>query len=232
MASTMFVEREPSTPQCCAKPSTALWKQTERSDGGRTTKPPCAGTSTTSGTRVLPDIRISGLDDASTIIRARYILSAGATLQEQLETLYTLNWRQFEFLTARLWEAMGYTTEVTPGSKDRGKDVVAVKSEPERETVYISCKHWHGKVDVESVSSLLGRVDQDRATRGVVIGTGGFTTGETGAIGQFGEVPRVSLVPGVRMVSLLNEHLGRDWVRNVDRLATPMVASHGGFMRT
>jgi restriction system protein len=165
----------------------------------------------------MPDMRITAMFDAQSVIRARYIGHDGDDFEQQVEVLLSLHWREFEYLVSALYRAQKYETLVTPPSKDRGKDVVASKASPPEE-LFIQCKNWRGKVDVEVASALVGRVEMARATRGVLIATSGFTAGPASARELAEANPRLELIDGAHLVQLLNQHLGRDWSIRVDRI--------------
>ncbi|WP_395939865.1 restriction endonuclease [Arthrobacter sp. CAN_C5] len=124
--------------------------------------------------------------------------------------------REFEFLVAHIYRRMGYEVEVTPLQKDRGKDVIARKP---GEVVFIECKNWRGRVNSDVVAALTGRVEMDRVTRGVVVGTSGFTSGHASAteVASFSPA-RMSLCDGDTLVRLLNQHCGSEWHRRLERL--------------
>ena len=75
---------------------------------------------------VLPDGRISGLEDAMAITRARYIGRPGDFEAARL-ALFDLSPRDFERLVEGLYKAMGYDTELTPTARDGGRDIIAAK---------------------------------------------------------------------------------------------------------
>jgi predicted helicase len=139
------------------------------------------------------------------------------TLHDEGPLILSLHWRDFEYLISQLYAEQGYNTTVTPRSKDRGKDVIAVRPGPNGEVVFVQCKNWRGRVDVDAVSALLGRVETERATRGVIVATSGFTRGPASAT-EFAEGEnRMGLISGRELVAMLNEHLGRDWPQRLDR---------------
>ncbi len=164
---------------------------------------------------VLPDMRLNALFDALSVIRARYIGYSGATFAGQIELLLSLNSRDFEFLVSALYRRLGYDTVVTPPAKDYGKDVVASRSEPP-EVLYVQCKNWRGRVPVEDAAGLICRVEVDRVTRGVLVGTSGFTQGQASATELAAGEARLELIDGTRLVQMLNTNLGRDWPNRVD----------------
>lgn len=164
----------------------------------------------------LPDGRIVGLGDAADVIRNRYVLQGSASAEALRELILGLHWRDFELLVAHLFRRMGYAVEVTPHQKDRGKDIIARQ---EGETVYVECKNWAGPVDANVVANLTGRIEIDRVTRGVVVGTSGFTTGPATATEVAAQSPfRMTLWDGTQLVQKLNQHVGSEWHRRVDRI--------------
>ena len=106
--------------------------------------------------------------------------------------------------------------EVTPAQKDGGKDVIARRP---HEVIYIECKNWRGRVDSDVVAGLVGRVETHRVTRGIVVGTSGFTVGMASATAVAAESPaRIALTTGRDLIEALNATLGTEWHLRLDRL--------------
>ena len=180
--------------------------------------------------QVLPDLRITGLSDAADLIRSRYITRSAATIDTLLNVLLSLGSRDFELLVASLYRAMGYDVRVTPAQKDGGKDVVATR---QNEIVYIECKNWRGRVDSDVVAGLVGRVETHRVTRGVVVGTSGFTSGRASADAVARESPaRITLLSGTDLIEQLNESLGSEWHRQLERLLQRERLASGAIQST
>lgn len=168
---------------------------------------------------VLPDLRLTGLSDATSIIRERYILSSNDL---HADILRTIDWRDFEFLVAALYESKGYVVEVTPAQKDCGRDVVARRAGTDAEVVYIACSRGQSKKDAAEVAALNGRLDTgERAARGVFVNVAGFTERGPGtAVEVAADMPRIALVNGHELIVDLNRHLGIDWPHRVDLIIT------------
>lgn len=164
---------------------------------------------------VLADWRLTGLCDAATIIRSRYIL--GETDAHQ-HVLSTIDWREFEFLIAALYEAKGYEVEVTPGQKDGGRDIIARRTGADAETLYIACSQGNSKKKAADVAALNGRLDTgERASRGIFVNVAGFTERGPGTAAKVAkEMPRINLLWGEELQAQMNEHLGADWPYRVD----------------
>lgn len=86
---------------------------------------------------------------------------------------------EFEGLVAEIWAELGYETEVTPGSRDRGIDVIATKEIPVTEKVLIQAKAYsqQNKVGSKEIRNYATLYQQEAAVdRVVVVTTGEFTS--------------------------------------------------------
>lgn len=169
--------------------------------------------------QVLSDLRLNGLDDATAIIRYRYIVQDPAARKSKVAFLRSLDPIDIEYLAAALYAAMKYKVEITPGQKDGGVDVVATK---ENEVIFIECKNWEERVNVETVRAFTAAVLSEPASRGVMISVSGFTDkgpmSATDWVGAPMRRARMELVDGQKFVQLLNEFLGVDWNSKIDKL--------------
>ena len=166
----------------------------------------------------LSDIRIHSLGDAASIIRARYI-EIGDDDEGRIDLLHNLDSRDLEYLVAAVWRAQEYSVSVTTATKDRGKDVIATREGVHKEMVFLECRGGLSKSDVTEVRALLGVVESEKASRGVLVSIAGFTKGiATAQEFADGNSSRISLVNGAELVALANEFLGHDWPRRVDSI--------------
>jgi restriction system protein len=88
--------------------------------------------------------------------------------------------KKFEQLVAEIMTRMGYTVELTPASRDGGKDIYAVKRDDLGTFLYVvECKRYavDHPVGVQIVRSLYGTVQAERATAGILVTTSVFTKG-------------------------------------------------------
>jgi hypothetical protein len=90
--------------------------------------------------------------------------------------------RDFERLVAELLESMGYEVELTPQTRDGGRDILARATlRPSKPLLYIvECKRWHEdrRIDVGDVRQFLYVVrEHDRASGGMFVTTAYFTSG-------------------------------------------------------
>lgn len=111
------------------------------------------------------------------------IYSPSIALLEKLRarqiSLFDLHWRQFEELVAELLTQDGYTVELGRGTKDGGKDIVAVKNFP---GVGLIISVWQAKklspknkVDISIIRELADTRLQQNATKGVIVTTTSLT---------------------------------------------------------
>jgi Restriction endonuclease len=75
---------------------------------------------------VRPEGRSLGLLDAVAIIRTRWIDDPTTGT----EALFRLSPRELEVLVAALYQKLGYTVELTPPSRDGGRNVIATRKAP------------------------------------------------------------------------------------------------------
>ncbi len=83
-----------------------------------------------------------------------------------------LSWRDLELRVTALFGRLGYRAYATPGSGDKGVDVIA---ESKSEKIVIQCKQFAKPAQRNLVSELLGVKIAEKATRAILICTGGFT---------------------------------------------------------
>lgn len=91
------------------------------------------------------------------------------------QEIRNMNPQHFEELISDLWEYLGYETEVSKGSGDRGVDVVAKRDFPYEEKVVIQAKRWNSTVGGPDIREYIAQVERDDVDSVIVIGTAGFT---------------------------------------------------------
>lgn len=101
-------------------------------------------------------------------------------LDEDIGLARELSSRKFEELVAELLARQGYVVELTPASKDGGKDIYVARRDDLGAFLYlVECKKYalDNPVGVEIVRALYGNVQAERATAGVLVTTSVFTKG-------------------------------------------------------
>jgi|LSQX01.3.fsa_nt_gb HJR/Mrr/RecB family endonuclease len=121
-----------------------------------------------------------------------------------VEDLLSLEPRDFEDLTARLWEAMDFETHTTPGSADEGIDVIAIKDDPDNpQRIAIQCKRHRNPVGRPDAQRLIGAISGDpRYNEAILIGVSGFTQ----QCREYGRHQgQLRLLDGQRLCDMLND---------------------------
>jgi restriction system protein len=155
-----------------------------------------------------PEGRSRGLLHAVAIIRARWIddLTTGT------EALFRLSSRELEVLVAALYQKLGYTVELTPPTRDGGRDVIATRQTAgQREVVDIECKTHTSAVGVGYIRQLGHVTGRDGANRGVLVTISRFTRG---ARKETHDDNRLELIDGTTLVQMLNAVFGPLWIED------------------
>lgn len=101
-------------------------------------------------------------------------------LAKNPQLLYTLTFREFEYLIADLFEKEDYQVRVTPASRDGGVDIYAAKKNHVGSFLFlIECKKNspNNHVGVNVIRNLYGVLQRERATYSMVATTSFFTKG-------------------------------------------------------
>lgn len=156
----------------------------------------------------LPEGRLWGLSDVSSIIRHKYLLAISPR-----DVLDTASPRDFEYIVAALYRKLGHEAHVTQQSRDGGADIVCWKREGMvTESILIECKHRCGSVGAPFVRQLAGTVSELGASKGVIVTSGKFTAQAVRFANQTG---RIQLIDFDRLNVQMNTHLTTRWT---DRL--------------
>lgn len=94
--------------------------------------------------------------------------------QARPERLYSLQPREFEILLYRIFQSLGYESEVGPGVGDGGVDVRLLQRGPLGDTLtYVQAKRYSPKhpIRLDAVQALRGAVANDGASHGIFVTT-------------------------------------------------------------
>lgn len=110
----------------------------------------------------------------------------------------------FEHFVADLWERMGWNTEVSTQSADRGIDVVATRNSPYQETALIQAKRYGpnttvGSPDIQQYASL--KHQRHGVDKVLVVTTNGFS----GQAKELAEQLNVKLIDGDDLTELVDQ---------------------------
>ncbi len=159
----------------------------------------------------MPDWRVSGLLDAMDLIRTAYLEPV-----HPREELLSIAPRDFELEVADLFKRMNYQVSVTRQTSDGGFDVRMCKNDAGSiETSIVECKRYMHNVPVKEMRALLGVVERDGLTRGLLVTTAGFTRSTRQ---EASKTHRIELIDFLALCVLFNEYFGLEWPRNIDRI--------------
>ena len=96
---------------------------------------------------------------------------------EDPENLKKLEWRQIELMLAEVFEGIGFGVELTPSSKDGGKDIILECTLKGHMRYYIvEIKHWRSKTQVgkKAIREFLNVVLKEEREGGLFLSTFGY----------------------------------------------------------
>lgn len=121
-----------------------------------------------------------------------------------VEALRALEWKRFELLCAKYYEAVGFKSETIRCGADGGIDVKLFKHDPAKPLAVVQCKAWNANlVGVKEVRELLGVMASEKVSRSVFITTGSYSKDAT----AFGAANPIQLLDGPGFVRKIQELL-------------------------
>ncbi len=119
-----------------------------------------------------------------------------------LPALRALEWKRFELLCAKYYEAVGFKSETIRCGADGGIDVKLFKIDPSKPIAIVQCKAWNTQVvGVKEIRELFGVMAHEKVSRGIFVTTGSFTPGAL----SFGAANPIQLLDGAFFVKKLKE---------------------------
>ncbi|MEZ5359380.1 MAG: restriction endonuclease [Candidatus Zixiibacteriota bacterium] len=96
-------------------------------------------------------------------------------LMAKNNSIGAVNPRLAEEVVASVFQNLGYRIELTPLVGDDGIDVYILNND--KREIGIQVKRWNHRVSVEPIRAFLGALMLKKLTKGILIATGGFTSG-------------------------------------------------------
>jgi len=115
-----------------------------------------------------------------------------------------LNGSDFERLLYRLYEAMGYSVQISGKTGDQGGDLIATKNQ---ERILIQAKCWNNSVPNKAVQEAVAARNYYDCNRAAVVTTNSFTREAT----ELAKANGVELVPKDVLQKLLLDYLKESW---------------------
>ena len=112
----------------------------------------------------------------------------------------SLEWKRFELLCAKYYEAAGFFSETLRCGPDGGIDVKLYRVDPEKPLAVVQCKAWAVPVGVKEIRELLGVMAHEKIGRGIFITTSSYTP----QAGEFGASSPLQLLDGPQFVEKLH----------------------------
>lgn len=119
-----------------------------------------------------------------------------------LQALRALEWKRFELLCAKYYEAVGFQSETLRCGADGGIDVKLFKIDPNKPIAIVQCKAWNVySVGVKQVRELLGVMAHEKVGRGIFITTSTYTSDAL----TFGGANPIQLLDGERFLKKIQD---------------------------
>ena len=104
----------------------------------------------------------------------KYAVKINNEAKKQVEYWMRLTWREFEIEVAKHLNAIGVSSQVTPGSGDKGVDVVA---HHKGNKIIIQCKKYSKPINPNFVRELYGTLVSEKADYAFLVSFSGFSPG-------------------------------------------------------
>jgi len=121
--------------------------------------------------------------------------------QWTLQALRELEWKRFEQLCVKYYEALGFDCTTAPPGPDGGIDITLFKEGAGKPIAVVQCKAWNNAVGVKEIRALLGAMAHEKVARGIFITTGGYTKDAL----KFGADNPMQLIDGLGFLEKLEQ---------------------------
>jgi restriction system protein len=118
-----------------------------------------------------------------------------------IESLYSLEWKRFELLCAKYYEALGFKAETLAAGADGGVDIRLFRLGMDAPIAIVQCKSWKSQVTVSEIRELFGVMAHEKVARGIFITTGSYTRDAL----MFGAANPIQLLDGVAFLKKILE---------------------------
>ena len=143
------------------------------------------------------------------IISTNYAKHNAKLAEDLLDNIKSNSPKFFENLVLDLLVAMGYggsrkDAEAVGRSGDGGIDGVVKQDKLGLDTVYVQAKKWEGPVPGDRIRSFSGSLDENKASKGVIITTSSFSEGARKSAQSIGK--KIILIDGDKLTQLMIDH--------------------------
>jgi restriction system protein len=98
-------------------------------------------------------------------------------IAEDARNLDKMEWRHLEMTLAEVFEGLGFSVELTPGSKDKGKDIILeCHVSGKKHTYIVEVKHWRAgnRVGQSTLKDFLNVIVRESRQGGLFLSTSGY----------------------------------------------------------
>jgi hypothetical protein len=162
-------------------------------------------------TAVAPQVFAIAQHSVGLVLQAVRCLSdkLAQLVSEDQNALDAIEWRDLERMLASVFQGLGFDVELTPASKDRGKDIILKYwHEGQRREYIVEVKHWRSgkRVGKRELIDFVGVVAHEKRSGGLFLATYGYSEDEVEVIT---EVERDTVFMGERphIVSLCRSYV-------------------------
>lgn len=123
--------------------------------------------------------------------------------------LYKLEWRDVERMMAEIFEGIGFSVQLTPSSKDGGKDVILECTlNKEKCTYIVEIKHWRSgqRVGQQAVKDFLNVIVSEKRESGLYLSTFGYSDNAFQSLSEI-ERKKIRFGDKEKIVSLCQTYL-------------------------
>lgn len=156
------------------------------------------------------DVSDEAVLEQATIVVHRMCVELCGLIAKHPVVLQQVEWRQLECVLATALDEIGFTVELTPPSKDGGKDLVATCKILGRDMVfYVEIKHWRSgkRVPPRQIWDFVEVNMMDGTDSGLLLSSSGYTQA---VYSQLGEIKRRRIQLGAKdKVVTLCQHFVR-----------------------
>jgi restriction system protein len=134
------------------------------------------------------------------------VLALGGNMPEadphwNIESLCLLEWKRFELLCAKYYEAFGFRVETAAAGADDGVDIRLFRSGMDAPIAIVRCKSWKSQVIVSEIRELFDVMAHEKVARGIFITTGSYTRDAL----MFGAVNPIQLLDGAAFLKKITD---------------------------
>jgi hypothetical protein len=152
--------------------------------------------------------------------------------QEIAEEMRDIEANEFEQLVADIWGYLGYDTETTQTSSDRGVDVIASREFPYKEKILIQAKRYSSTLSGPELREYVALSKRDGVDTVIVVSTAGFTKQAK----QEAEEYNIKLINGISLgeliirediIELVRQYSGNVESTSIERKRSPKKNNEG-----